>query len=81
MVRIHIHQPSSAIYKKLAFIDSPLGLHVFATARSKDAIKDLDAIGIETVALDVTSEDDIQAAKEHVERRTGGTLDFLVNNA
>ena len=54
---------------------------MFATARSKDAIRDLDAIGIETVALDVTSEDDIQAAKEHVEQRTGGTLDFLVNNA
>ena len=57
------------------------GLHVFATARSKDSISDLEAMGMDTLALEVTSQKSIAEAKEEVSRITGGSLDFLVNNA
>lgn len=36
---------------------------------------------IEVLLLDVTSKDSIAACAQAVERRTGGTLDVLVNNA
>ncbi|KAL8670143.1 MAG: hypothetical protein Q9168_005308 [Polycauliona sp. 1 TL-2023] len=57
------------------------GLRVFATARSTEAVQDLADVGIETLALEVTSEESINACKEEVIRRTGGRLDYLVNNA
>jgi 1-acylglycerone phosphate reductase len=57
------------------------GLHVIATARNKDVLKDLEAMGISTLSLDVTSSKDIEIAKKEVEVLTGGKLDILVNNA
>lgn len=57
------------------------GLHVFATARNKEAIRSLTAIGIEALALEVTSGEDIAKVKKHISRRTGGSLDYLINNA
>lgn len=56
-------------------------LRVFATARQTDTIADLHALGIETLALQVTDETSIAALVAEVSRRTNGTLDFLVNNA
>ena len=57
------------------------GFHVFATARSFPKTSHLKSLGIETLVLDVTSLESIQAAKETVSLRTGGTLDILFNNA
>lgn len=57
------------------------GLRVFATARKTETISDLAAKGIETLALEVTSPESIQKLKDEVATRTGGKLDFLVNNA
>lgn len=57
------------------------GLRVFATARSQTVLEELSALGIETLALDVTSPASIKEVKSEVESRTGGGLDYLVNNA
>lgn len=57
------------------------GLQVFATARTAEAIKDLADLGIITLSLEVTSEDSINVCKAEVLERTGGGLDYLVNNA
>ena len=57
------------------------GLRVFATARKRDTISDLDAEGIETLSLELTSEKSITALKAEIESRTAGKLDILVNNA
>jgi 1-acylglycerone phosphate reductase len=56
--------------------------HVFATARDTtkmSALKDLPNITFLT--LDITKPDTIHAAVDAVAVETGGTLDFLVNNA
>ena len=58
-----------------------LGLHVIATARTKEAIQDLEALGMSTLSLEVTSSESIAEARMQVEKLTGGKLDILVNNA
>lgn len=63
----------------LAFYAS--GLHVCATARNEKALEDLRAIGIEALSLELTSPKGIAEVKKHVSERTGGSLDYLVNNA
>jgi 1-acylglycerone phosphate reductase len=57
------------------------GLHVIATARNKDVLKDLEAVGMSTLSLDVTNGEDVEKARKAVEVLTGGKLDILVNNA
>jgi len=57
------------------------GYRVFATARNTSAMQDLEKTGIETLAMDVTDTTSLKSVKEEVEKRTGGTLDVLVNNA
>lgn len=57
------------------------GLHVIATARDREKIKDLEALGLTTLSLEVTSLESILAAKEAISELTGGGLDILVNNA
>ena len=37
--------------------------------------------GIETLVLDITSDESIASAKDEIVKRTGGSLDILVNNA
>jgi hypothetical protein len=59
---------------------SPVGLHVIATARNKDAIKDLEAMGMSTLSLEVTSNKSIAKAKEEVELLTKGRLDIVSAN-
>jgi NAD(P)-dependent dehydrogenase (short-subunit alcohol dehydrogenase family) len=56
------------------------GKRVYATARRPDAIADLAESGCELLALDVTDEDSMRAAVEHVEEREGA-VGVLVNNA
>jgi NAD(P)-dependent dehydrogenase (short-subunit alcohol dehydrogenase family) len=57
------------------------GVRVFATARDLSKIQHLKAMGLDTLQLDVTSDDSIQNAVRYVERETGGELNYLVNNA
>jgi 1-acylglycerone phosphate reductase len=57
------------------------GYHVFATARRLEAMTSLASAGIECLTMDVTDPSSLQTAKAHVEAKTGGTLDVLVNNA
>ncbi|KIV93513.1 hypothetical protein PV10_04724 [Exophiala mesophila] len=52
------------------------GLHVYATARNPSKLTQVQAHGIETFTLDVTSQDSIVAAVARVP-----SLDILVNNA
>lgn len=57
------------------------GLRVLATARQTSSISDLAEIGIETFALEVTDAESITKLKQEIISRTGGKLDYLVNNA
>ncbi|KAI6082179.1 putative short-chain dehydrogenase/reductase [Hypoxylon rubiginosum] len=56
------------------------GHRVFATDISAD-LAHLQDRGIETLALDVTSESSIEEAAAHISKLTGGKLDILINNA
>src|ERR671933_1698880 len=56
------------------------GHTVYATARRPESIADLEAKGCRTLALDVTDEDSMRAAVEHVEGAEGA-VGALVNNA
>ncbi|KAI1371310.1 putative short-chain dehydrogenase/reductase [Hypoxylon crocopeplum] len=57
------------------------GHRVFATGISEAQLTHFEGRGIETVVLDVTSQDSIEQAVLHVSKLTGGTLDILINNA
>ncbi|KAE8153660.1 hypothetical protein BDV25DRAFT_168443 [Aspergillus avenaceus] len=58
------------------------GLHVFATARSREKMAPLEKLSNATLLeLDVTSPQSIAAAVEAVTAKTGGKLDYLVNNS
>ncbi|KAK3294220.1 uncharacterized protein B0H64DRAFT_361539 [Chaetomium fimeti] len=57
------------------------GVHVIATARNPAVLSEMAAIGMTTLALDVTKEDSIKACHDDVSKLTGGKLDILVNNA
>ncbi|KAI0130287.1 hypothetical protein BJ170DRAFT_681741 [Xylariales sp. AK1849] len=57
------------------------GLRVIATARDPAVMKDLAALGMDTVQLDVTSQPSIAACHKAVGDITGGRLDIIVNNA
>ncbi|KAL4862159.1 hypothetical protein BDV12DRAFT_179192 [Aspergillus spectabilis] len=56
--------------------------HVFATARNTSKMSDLaDSPNITFLPLDVTKPEQITAAVASVSESTGGTLDYLINNA
>ncbi|EHA56946.1 hypothetical protein MCOR27_009797 [Pyricularia oryzae] len=57
------------------------GLHVIATARRPEVMKDLAEAGMTTLPLDVTKTESIEECKKAVSELTGGRLDILVNNA
>ncbi|MCJ1431617.1 hypothetical protein MMC27_000972 [Xylographa pallens] len=58
------------------------GFYVFATARNPSKTVDLAKLSdIEILELDVTVPKTIEHCKEIVAKRTGGSLDVLVNNA
>ncbi|KAJ5912486.1 hypothetical protein N7504_001369 [Penicillium tannophilum] len=57
------------------------GLHVIATARDLSVLKELAALGMSTVQLDVTDPISIKKCHKVVTGLTGGRLDILVNNA
>ncbi|KAK3114841.1 NADPH-dependent 1-acyl dihydroxyacetone phosphate reductase [Teratosphaeriaceae sp. CCFEE 6253] len=72
---------SSGIGHALALEFHAQGHRVFATARKTPSIADLEARGIETLALEVTDAASIAALRDALTARTGGRLDVLVNNA
>ncbi|KAI9158240.1 Short-chain dehydrogenase ptmH [Paramyrothecium foliicola] len=57
------------------------GVMVFATARTASKVEHLKELGIEIVIMDVQDTESIQAAAAHIEARTGGSLDILINNS
>lgn len=58
------------------------GLHVFATARSLSKLSHLTQLSrVTLLSLDVSSPTSVAAAVEAVAAKTGGSLDFLVNNS
>lgn len=57
------------------------GWRVFATCRKEEDCARLQAEGLESLPLDLASEESIAAAMEEVLSRTGGRLDALFNNA
>jgi 1-acylglycerone phosphate reductase len=58
------------------------GVHVFATARSLEKLRELRELeNVTAISLDVTRPESIAAAKEQVTKVTGGKLDYLVNNS
>lgn len=54
---------------------------MFATARNAESISDLTDLGIEALSLEVHKAESVREAKEIVRQKTGGRLDYLVNNA
>lgn len=57
-------------------------MRVFATARDKAVLKELEAKGIETLSLTVDNEQSIQECHAKIQELTGEAgLDYLVNNA
>ncbi|TKA62834.1 hypothetical protein B0A55_09161 [Friedmanniomyces simplex] len=58
------------------------GFYVFATARDPSKAADLSELSdVEILELDVTVPQTISRSKDIVAKRTGGTLDVLINNA
>jgi short-subunit dehydrogenase len=58
------------------------GLTVFATARTTSKMSALEKLpNMTLLPLDVTSPSSIAEAVEQVKRRTGGKLDYLLNNS
>ena len=74
---------AGGIGSALAFAFQKRGLRVFATARNTSKIDPAlaDLPNVELLSLDVTSDASIAAAAAEVKERTGGKLDFLVNNS
>jgi NAD(P)-dependent dehydrogenase (short-subunit alcohol dehydrogenase family) len=56
------------------------GWRVFATVRKPDDVAALEADGIETLLMDYTKQETIDALVAEVSRRTGGRIDALFNN-
>ncbi|KAI8961685.1 putative estradiol 17 beta-dehydrogenase [Daldinia sp. FL1419] len=65
----------------LALSFHKLGWRVFASARNPSKLKEVEAAGIETIKLDVLSDESVAGAVAKVRELTGGTLDTLLNNA
>ncbi|VUC36564.1 unnamed protein product [Clonostachys rosea] len=57
------------------------GWRVFASARNVSKLTATEAAGIESVTMDVCSDESVSSAVEHVKKLTGGSLDGLLNNA
>ncbi|WP_306061709.1 SDR family oxidoreductase [Natronococcus wangiae] len=61
-----------------AFLDD--GWHVYATARNRDDLAELETTGATTAALDVTSDADVERVVDRIISERG-RIDCLVNNA
>ncbi|KAK6066171.1 short chain dehydrogenase [Seiridium cupressi] len=66
----------------LAIVFQQRGFHVFATARDASKMSNLSGLdNVTLLTLDVVKAADVKAADEVVTKQTGGTLNYLVNNA
>ncbi|KAJ5173055.1 hypothetical protein N7492_005648 [Penicillium capsulatum] len=66
----------------LALIFQQRGYHVFATARNPAKLAALASLpNVTPLTLDVVNQEHIQAVLETVSAQTGGTLNYLINNA
>jgi 1-acylglycerone phosphate reductase len=66
----------------LALAFAQRGLLVFASTRKVSNMTKLEELpNVHLLTLDVTKLEDVLAATAFVKKETGGTLDFLVNNA
>ncbi|KAK5988569.1 Short-chain dehydrogenase srdE [Cladobotryum mycophilum] len=74
---------SSGIGKNLALEFASRGVTVLATARRVESLKELTSThdNIEALPLELDDMASIERLHEAVEKRTGGRLDYLVNNA
>jgi hypothetical protein len=59
-------------FRTTADVISVTGLRVFATARGRESIADLNALGIETLSLEVDKPDSVRECRKAVEELTGG---------
>ncbi|KAL1674533.1 hypothetical protein EV122DRAFT_220449 [Schizophyllum commune] len=57
------------------------GYRVFAASRRLESMESLAEEGIETLRLDIANDDDIKETADEICKRTGGSLNILVNNA
>ena len=57
------------------------GVRVLATGRNLSKLEHFNALGIETLQLDVENSESIKAAAKAASDLTGGKLDYLVNNS
>ncbi len=71
---------SSGIGRAMALEFRQRGYRVWATARKLQSIQELEKLGIQILALDVTSPDQVQETVQHI-INSDGHLDILVNNA
>jgi len=71
---------SSGIGKATAHLLAARGYLVFAAARRLDRLEAMRSANIEPLVLDVTSEESVQEAIEHISKQTG-RIDTLVNAA
>ncbi|KAH8901679.1 NAD(P)-binding protein [Thozetella sp. PMI_491] len=65
----------------LALAFHKAGWRVIASARNTNKLQGSIAAGLETVLLDITSDESVAQAVDAVKELTGGPLDALVNNA
>ncbi|MCX4239136.1 oxidoreductase [Paraliomyxa miuraensis] len=71
---------SSGIGRATALRLAKAGYTVYATARRVESIRDLQAVGCNTLALDVTNDTSMQQAVQTIEAEHGA-VDVLINNA
>ncbi|KAL1716225.1 hypothetical protein EV715DRAFT_205724 [Schizophyllum commune] len=57
------------------------GYRVFAASRRLETMESLAEEGIETLRLDIANDGDIKEVVSEIGKRTGGSLEILVNNA
>ncbi|EHK23164.1 uncharacterized protein TRIVIDRAFT_22394, partial [Trichoderma virens Gv29-8] len=74
---------SSGIGEQLAIAFAEKGITVLATARRVESLQDITSkyANIEAFALELGSMASIDKLKAEIDNRTGGRLDYLVNNA
>lgn len=71
---------SAGIGKETAKLLKSKGYIVYAAARRTELMQDLERLGIHTISMDVTSEESMEQAVQHI-LRNESRLDILVNNA
>ena len=71
---------SSGLGKAFASALLNEGLSVYAAARRLELMADLATRGATPIKMDITHEDEVEAALERIEREQGG-VDVLINNA